>query len=513
MKLRLYLLLILLLLDFFLLPLILNMPNFLKEHGIKVGAGKWKQELLERPWGGPVVLAGDEKVRTAWYWAQPMIGAVIISIYTRHGRRRKKRGDAPGGPPAAGEGQFGASRWQTSDEIRQNFKMVRVPAKNVPGGIVVGAEKFASGFHTWLDVGDTHVLLIGGTRSGKSRKVMMPSIWMLAQAGESMIMTDIKGELNAYCADYLRQMGYRVVVLDFREPFKGNQWNILHPVLEALDKDDYSKASRAAQTVAHIMTCKDMPPGLYRGDPIWPNSQKSLTTALAMAVAIEAPYGARHLGSAYRTLVTLGVDGGILLNQYFYHLPADHQARIDYGVAAMAEGRLKSGIFTGAAAQLAPWADPGICWMTSKQDHDLAGVGKEKTAVLLVIPDEDSAFHTVATIYITQAYQALIQLANQHGGVLPRKVNFLLDEFGNLPQIPDFDIKITAAAGRNMKFTLALQGLDQLKKHYGSQANTISGNCAKWIYLSTADPDTQKLLSNKSGKYTVRTDSYSSQSR
>jgi type IV secretion system protein VirD4 len=381
----------------------------------------------------------------------------------------------------------------------------------VPGGIVVGAQRRGNRFYTWLDVGDTHVLLIGGTRSGKSRRVIMPSIWILAHAGESMVLTDIKGELNAHCAAFLRMMGYKVVVLDFREPAGGNRWNLLYPVLAAIKKGDYSRASRAAQAIAHIMTCKDMPPGLYRGDPIWPNSQKSLTTALAMATAMEAPEKARHMGSAYRMLIALGSGGGEMLDEYFNRLPPDHQARIDYGVAAMAEGRLKSGIFTGAAAQLALWTDPGVCWMTSEQDHDLAGPGKEKTAVFLVIPDEDSAFHALAAIYITQAYQALAELSNQYGGTLPLKVNYLLDEAGNLPQIPDFDTKITTAAGRNMKFLLAVQGLDQLKKHYGLQANTISGNCATWIYLSTADPDTQKLLSLKTGKYTVRTDSYSSQ--
>ncbi|GBF35414.1 hypothetical protein DCCM_4541 [Desulfocucumis palustris] len=369
-------------------------------------------------------------------------------------------------------------------------------------------------FDTWLDVEDTHILLIGGTRSGKSRRVIMPSIWILAHAGESFIATDIKGELNAHSAAFLRKMGYRVVVLDLRDPARSlNRWNLYDPVLAALKNGDYSRASRAAQSIAHIMTCKDMPPGLYRGDPIWPNSQRSLTTALIMAVAMEAPDEARHMGSAYRMLTTLGIDGGELLDEYFNRLPLGHQARLDYGVAAMAEGRLKSGIYTGAAAQLALWTDPGVCWLTSEQDHDLAGPGNEKTAVFLVIPDEDSAFHTLATIYITQAYQALVELGNRHGGVLPRKVYFLLDECGNLPQFPDFDIKITTAAGRNMKFLLALQGLDQLKKHYGLQANTISGNCATWIYLSTSDQDTQRLLSAKSGQYTVRTDSYSSQSR
>lgn len=513
MNFRLYLVSILLLLDILLLPPVLNLPYYMKISGFKPGIECWKQDFLEKPLSGPIILFNSERVRYAWYWAQLMLGAAVLSVFTRQGRRRRKKDDEPGGPPAAGEGQYGGSRWQTEDEIKANFKMVCAPSKKVPGGIVVGAQRRGRRFYTWLDVGDTHVLLIGATRSGKSRRGILPTIWTLAYAGESMILTDVKGELNAHSAKFLKEMGYKVIILDFRDPGRGNRWNLLDPVMAALRKGDYAKASRAAQAIAHIMTCKGMPPGHYRGDPIWPDSQKSLTTALVMAAAMEAPDKAKHMGSVHRTLVTLGKGGGELLDAYFNYLPADHQARIDYGVAAMAEDRLKSNIFTGTAAQLALWADPGVCWMTSHQDHDLAGPGKEKTAVFLVIPDEDSAFHTLATIYITQVYQALVELSNQHGGVLPLKVNFLLDEFGNLPQIPDFDTKITTAAGRNMKFLLAVQGLDQLKKHYGSQANTISGNCATWIYLSTADADTQKLLSFKSGQYTVRTESYSSHTR
>jgi len=128
-KIRLYFLVVLFLLDLFLAPLVLDMPNYLKSHGIKAGAGQWKQDILEKPWGGPLILITDGKVRTAWLWTQPILAGIIISIYTRNVQRRKKKGDAPGGPPAAGEGQFGTSRWQTEDEINTNFKMVTFPMK------------------------------------------------------------------------------------------------------------------------------------------------------------------------------------------------------------------------------------------------------------------------------------------------------------------------------------------------------------------------------------------------
>ena len=85
----------------------------------------------------------------------------------------------------------------------------------------------------------------------------------------------------------------------------------------------------------------------------------------------------------------------------------------------------------------------------------------------------------------------------------------ILDEFGNLPPIPEFDSKLTVAGGRGIRFCLAIQDVTQLKKLYDKNAQTITGNCHNWIYIKTADIETAKLISEKTGKYTVETDNES----
>ncbi|CEP67123.1 Ti-type conjugative transfer system, TraG-like [Moorella glycerini] len=364
-------------------------------------------------------------------------------------------------------------------------------------------------FYTaWLDTGDTHVLLLGATRSGKSRRIILPTIWTLGLAGESMVITDPKGELYNVTSAYLQRRGYDVILIDLRDPYRGNRWNPLEPVIMGLARGDPTVASQAAWDVANIITHQQP----HYGDSIWPQSQESLTAALALAVAAEAPPEGKHLASAYALLTTLGAGGGEELDAYFRHFPQGHPARAAYGVAALSEDRLRSSIFTGTAAQLRLWADPAVAWLTAVQDHDLAVVGRERTAVFLVIPDERESRHVLASLYIAQAYQALADAARDKGG-LPLRVNFLLDEFGNLPPIPGFDKKLTVAAGRGMRFLLALQDLAQIKARYKEAAGTITGNCATWVYLSTADIETAKVISAKTGQYTVRTESYSSQVR
>lgn len=373
------------------------------------------------------------------------------------------------------------------------------------GGIVIGTDPFNNKYWTVDD--DTHVLLIGTTRSGKSRRVIMPTIWHLAKAGESMVICDLKKELQPITKKYLESKGYNIITLDLRTPATGNQWNILNPVIEALEKNDEALAVQYADDIAHTLSYDPR----YRGDPIWPSAKKALISALILAVAVEAPCEHKHMSTAFQLLANLGQEGGKELDKYFNTLPVNHPARSPYQVYRMSVDKMRSSIATDTLTSLQLFGvDPSITWMISKQDHDLAAVGKEKTAVFLVIPDERTNRNVLASLYIQQSYGALVDLANQNRGRLPMRVNYLLDEFGNLPAITDFTTKITTAGGRGIRFTLAVQGIDQLAEQYPQRENTIMGQCWTWIYILTSDYKTAELISLKCGKYTVATESYNS---
>lgn len=373
------------------------------------------------------------------------------------------------------------------------------------GGIVIGTDPTQNKYWTVDD--DTHVLLIGTTRSGKSRRVIMPTIWHLAQAGESMIICDLKKELQPITKKYLKEHGYNIVTLDLRTPSTGNRWNMLHPVVKALQQNDTASAIQHANDIAHTLSYDPR----YRGDPIWPSTKKALISALILAVAVEAPSEHKHMGTVFRLLAHLGQDGGKKLDGFFNTLPDKHPARSPYAVFQMSVDKMRSSIATDTLASLQLFGvDPAVVWMVADQDHDLAAVGKEKTAVFLVIPDERADRNVLASLYIQQSYGASVNVANQNKGRLPLRVNYLLDEFGNIPAIVDFTTKITTAGGRGLRFTLAVQGIDQLSKLYPEQENTIMGQCWTWIYILTTDIKTAELISKKCGNYTVATESYNS---
>lgn len=359
----------------------------------------------------------------------------------------------------------------------------------------------------WTIDDDTHTLVIGTTRAGKSRRIIMPTIHHLANMGESMVICDLKKELYPATKDFLHRKGYKTPVLDLRTPQAGNRWNLLHPVLTAIAEHDTAKAIQFADDIAYILSYDPK----YRGDPIWPAAKRSLISSLILAVAFEAAEESKHMGTVYHLLSKFGADGGELLDFYINSLRENHPAKIQYGVYQMSTGKMRSSIATDTLTTLQIFAiDPAVAYMLAKQDHDLAAPGKEKTAVFLVIPDERSNRNVLASLYIQQSYSALVDLANQNNRRVPIRVNYLLDEFGNIPAITDFSTKITTAGGRGLRFTLALQGLDQLSHVYPGQENTITGQCWTWIYILTSDIKTADLISQKTGQYTVATESYSS---
>ena len=118
----------------------------------------------------------------------------------------------------------------------------------------------------------------------------------------------------------------------------------------------------------------------------------------------------------------------------------------------------------------------------------LSNFGREKTAVYLIVPDEKTTYHFLVTTFIKQAYEILIAEAQKEKNrQLPIRVNFVLDEFCNIPKIPDMPSMISAARSRNMRFYLVAQSLHQLKGRYGEDADTIKGNCDNWVFLTSKE--------------------------
>jgi type IV secretion system protein VirD4 len=129
-----------------------------------------------------------------------------------------------------------------------------------------------------------------------------------------------------------------------------------------------------------------------------------------------------------------------------------------------------------------------LCNMLSGNTVDLKEIGRRKTALYLIIPDEKTTNHFLITMFLKQAYEMLISEAQKEPNrQLPVRVNFVLDEFCNIPHIPDMPAMISAARSRNMRYYLVVQSMHQLRGLYGEDADTIKGNCDNWVFLTSKE--------------------------
>ena len=158
---------------------------------------------------------------------------------------------------------------------------------------------------------------------------------------------------------------------------------------------------------------------------------------------------------------------------------------------------------------LSIFALDSIARLTAENDVDIEelGYGKRPVAIFIGLPSEDRSNHFLVTTFIAQVYQRLFQLtkskAGKKQGELDRQVKFILDEFGNFPEIENFAGFVTVCLGLGISFDIYLQAMNQLASKYKVDEKTIKENFANQIYIKSVGEDTAKEFSEKLGNTTV----------
>lgn len=442
-------------------------------------------------------------------------------LFPTKARLAKLRGEKPTrfAPQRAGNNECGSARFLDRCEMNASCATwYTKQALTAHGDIVFGrtiSRKF--GEMVWLCNDEKHTIIIGSTGSGKTRRVLLPTIYTIASSvhKDSLIITDTKGEIYLYTKEFLEEKGYQIVYYDFRQPAISDYWNIMQAVNDFLKVMDKPAAEQAAADVATILVEQSTPKD-RTSEPFWTESAIAVISSLILLIATEAPEAMKTMRSVFDVLGVLGAEmprgksSYIPLNNLMDVLPVDHPAAISYRPARLAPAVTRGSMFASALTNLRLFANSNVAEITSKSTMPLADITAKPTAVFIVTPEESSAYNALASIYTAQVFIALTRKAIENGGRLERRVHFVLDEFGNFPAIPDFCTKLTTGRSRGIKFHLALQGFDQLEKRYGKlDSNTIRANCDNLIYLRTAHYDTAKSISDRIGKYTIQANSES----
>ena len=417
-------------------------------------------------------------------------------------------------PVPSGSGQYGTQRFMTLKEIEELSEISiyeyqegeKPPTK---GGVVLGIyDKKIPENHSIdkiLYMGeDRHILLNGATRCGKTRRVLIESIWLTAMAGENMLVNDPKGELWTYTAPFLESLDYQVVAIDFRSPDRGVHYNYLDEIVKSVKENEIGEAIDLTWDLVSVLV------GEAKGEKIWHDGECAAIAAVIMIVATEAPEEFKNLTNVYYFLFNMakpGEFGNMPITKYLERLPEKHPARAVFAMAEIAHVRTRGSFFSSALGTLKHFTSPKIADMTAKTDYSFENMANKKTIVYLILPDEKTTLYGLGSMYIMQHYIYMVKAANKNGGRCPIDWWYFLDEFGNMPYIPFMPQYLSVGAGRGLRFLLVTQDFQQIKNKYKEEYSVIKNNCEFWMYLKGSDTDTQKEFSSRIGDYTVQANS------
>ena len=419
--------------------------------------------------------------------------------------------------------QYGSSWFLEKDKIEKVFKynilkenkMIRMLLLNKPvneelfeqykfenGGISLGLEKIDDKEKIYYNDDDTHSIVLGATRSGKGRTVLLQTIGIQGLAGENMILSDPKGELFCYTNEFLKNLGYEVIALDFEEPEKSNSYNFLQNVIDYVNEGDMTRAIDSVEDIVDMLVQKGS------NEPIWENGEKSILAFAILLVVIENKNTPEYqnLTNVYNFLSKMCIsdeNGKIPLNKYIQDLDDSHPAKLKASIALVAPEKTRGSFFTSALSTLRLFASPFIYEMSKQTDFDINDSSK-KRAVFIILPDQKQTYNSLAGLFISQYYNSLIKNAKANGNRLQRRVNFNLDEFGNYPAINGMESKMTVSAGYGIRFNLFIQSFAQLKSVYDEDvARVLKDNAETLIYLRSKDTETLREVSDRLGTYTA----------
>lgn len=388
------------------------------------------------------------------------------------------------------------SRTATEEEFTEELSAFQLYGgeQKTKGGPIL----FRKGENAYSDPSDLHNLIVGNTGSMKTLRFVLPLIYSSALASESMVIVDPKGELVRKTHSFLRKKGYQISVLNWRNPrLSPDSWNPMDRITKL-----YQFGKRGQEDAMNALN--DLLEGLFHKrssadkDKYWNESAGRLALGLCkLILAVGEDLSLRRLldwkngklkdGTVRSCFESLSPDNDIYQNLSGYmNLTAENTKTCIESTFDQLTGLFSS--------------SKSLIDMMSEDTMDMESIGSNKRAVFLVVPDEKTTYHFLATLFIKQCYEVLLEKADQNKGRLPIRMNFIMEEFCNMPKLDDLAPMLTAARSRNIRFHLVIQSFGQMVDKYGeSISKTIMDNCGNLIYLHTNEISFLEYISKLAG--------------
>lgn len=434
-----------------------------------------------------------------------------------------------------GNGQHGTARWASKGEIDKTYTRVnyepqkwRTDEKSRPKaqGIVVGCETVSKKQTLGLvDTGDVHCMMIGAAGVGKTAFWLYPNIEYACASGMSFMSTDTKSDImRNYGSIASKYYGYNISVIDLRNPMRSHGNNLLHLVNKYMDlyaehPDTLAykaKAEKYAKIISKTIILSGMDAGSFGQNAYFYDAAEGVLTATILLVAEFCKPEERHIVSVFKIIQELLAPGNTRQRNQFQSLmemlPPEHKAKWFAGAALNTSEQSMSSVMSTALSRLNAFLDSELeTILCNDTEIDAEKFCNEKSAIFIIMPEEDSSKYFMVSLIIQQLYREILAVADENGGKLKNRVVFYCDEFGTLPKIESAEMMFSASRSRRVSIVPIIQSLAQLEKNYGKEgAEIIVDNTQLTVFGGFApNSETAQVLSKSLGTKTVMSGSVS----
>lgn len=457
--------------------------------------------------------------------------SLLAHYYTLNGIKSKTVGD----------GQHGTARFATKKEVKETYTHTQFnvedwrKGKNLPTeqGIILGSKGGKNNVTALVDTDDVHCLMIGASGVGKTAYFLYPNLEYACATGMSFLTTDTKGDLFKNYGEIAKDYyDYNVAVIDLRNPTRSDGNNMLHLVNKYMDeylkdRDNLSakaKAEKYAKIISKTIINSSGDSSNYGQNAFFYDAAEGLLTAVILLIAEYLPptevngelVDSRHIISVFKMVQDLLAPSKVKGKSQFQilmdKLPNEHKARWFAGAALNSAEQAMASVLSTVLSRLNAFLDSEmeqiLCFDTA---IDAERFCNEKSALFIVLPEEDLTKYFMVSLMIQQLYREILLVADEQGGKLNNRVIFYCDELGTLPPIESLELIFSASRSRRLTLVPIIQSLGQLQKNYGKEGSEIIvDNCQDTIFGGFApNSETAQVLSKALGNRTVMSGSIS----
>ena len=346
---------------------------------------------------------------------------------------------------------------------------------------------------------NNNVCVVGGSGSGKSRFFVKPNI---LEANCNYVITDPAGDILKSTASFLESKGYEIKVFNLVEMAKSDCYNPF----------DYIRDDLGVVMMIKCLIKNTTPAGQKAGDPFWEKSEEALLQALCFYLVHHRPKKYRNFTTVMQLLRAAEIDEKNPSYKSALDKMFDDVEKVDpnsialkqYKTFKMGAGKTLKSILISCSVRLTVFNLRQIENLTGRDTIELSKMGEGKKALFVVIPSADSTYNFLVSMMYSQLFETLYFMGEtEYGGRLPSRVRFLLDEFANIGEIPEFTKKLATMRKYEISCSIILQNLAQIKNMYKDDWQTILGNCDSFVFLGGQEYDTVEYISKELGDSTI----------